>query len=216
MKLPEGWLEEHHLFRQRASYFFQPQMIGRMDRIVFPTYPLYLRDIVENGRISSTIHGPVTFFSRPVAHYLFQEYPLHLVFRTDSVFSRNEQPFNAGAACIFDKSIDIDPSDIVGFRTYGIANKMRMASILRELLDRPLAKVAVSKTDSPGVFGLDRGIDRDIRPGQKVMDKRSGMAGSVQVVEPGDTGLVTVALENGATNSLLKHEFDMAMVVLDA
>ena len=127
LKCRNEWFYEDDLFETRADYFFASDMMNDMEEMVFPTSVLFLRDILENRKISPYLHDPIVFVSKAIAFYLLKEYQLHLIVKAGSLNSTSATC--VGGLMIFEESVEITPDYIVGIKI----NEMNRESILRDI-----------------------------------------------------------------------------------
>jgi hypothetical protein len=209
----EEWLENDLMFEHRVRYFFAPFMSAKKDQMVFATTLLFLRDILENRAINGFTHNPVVFVTRPLAHYLLREYPVHVLFDMDKIYAANRdcQYLDVGGLVIFDgENIDLpDGSMLDVFTKDSKKGESPTSSIdLNHITEETgfARKVAVSLRE-PGVFTNDE-HKRSIRPQQIVWDKSDRLEGTVVKVEPGEMGTIEVLLDNGTKKIISQSDFD--------
>lgn len=208
----DRWLNQVNLLEQRVQYFFVPYMVRYRDQMVFPTHLLFLRDILENQRIDPYLHSPIVFVTRPIAHYLLREYPIHIYLNMNVLRSANKHVTftDIGGLDIVQDQIVIPENAILDIRTDE---------------DETISKEAVSKVCSetgckigvsligPGVFTLDDDI-REIFPNEHVWDKADRQEGVVTKVEPGETGIIEVSYADGSSKFIPQVDFDKNFVVI--
>lgn len=193
LKVFDDWFDEPHLFNDRIAYFFDPQLILSKSILVFVTNTIFLRDISENHIISGSLHDPIVFMSRPLAHYLFQEYDVHIHVHESSLRSANPGRFVeiGGLSIADDCDIQLPPDAI---------DRIVRINIPRH------EKTAVSQI-SEGVFGID-GDDRMIGPGDEMFNKSTGTICTVNESMAGENGPVTVECD-GEQTTIPKTEVDL-------
>ncbi len=196
--------------RERAAYFFSPYLTSQKDVMVFVTYPLFVRDILENNEFNSYLHSPVVFMTRPLAHYLFREYTIHLHIDKDKLLSLNSgvEFVLAGGLLMSNENVAIDKSCIAGMITS--ENRNRTVDMSESTLDE--VKLAASLV-APGVFQIDE-HERALLPDMDVWDKDNRTKGVISNIEPGETGNVEVNYEDGHNTIISKQFFDQRFVVV--
>ncbi|MFA6088592.1 MAG: hypothetical protein WC755_01895 [Candidatus Woesearchaeota archaeon] len=208
LKYNSTWINEENLFPVRSNYFFDPQMIGEGAEWVFPTNLLFLRDILENGHISSIVHNPIVFVSKPIAYFLFREWPIHIIVRS-SVF-RSGNCIKVGGIRIFVDNIKLEPRSIVGFKVHEEKDEIKreIKRLIAEIITPycGINKAAVSLIDN-GVFKLDTGIEPELRADDRVQHKYSKKYGKVYSIDPGDNGYIIILYDNGEKQTVNKTEF---------
>lgn len=215
LKSSGTWVDNAELLEHRISYFFAPYMCRDKSVMIFPTYPLFLRDILENCEINAYLHDPVTLVTRPLAHYLCQEYPVHICFNTSSL-----KGYNAGSwtdlsgFLVADKDVRFQPEAIEKIQ----CKETKYAAMVEQILgdigknrESPLSKVAISQI-APGVFTSDR-HERIIEPDSFVWDKKLRVQGIVSQVDTGETGLISVVYDDGNTVTIPQVDFDHRYVI---
>lgn len=217
LKSTTAWLDNYSLLQQRIGYFFAPFMSHKKNLVVLPTYPLFLRDILENCCISAYLHDPVAFVSRPLAHYLFREYPVHLYFDSSQLKGCNSIKWiDKGGLLITDDDVHFEAECLVQVVTKNEQVNDLVDEIMTDVRNNvtmPLAKVAVSQV-SRGVFTIDQ-HERVIYPESVVWDKVLREYGFVREVEPGEMGFVQIEYENNPEVTIPKQEFDTRFVLGD-
>ena len=207
LKYRGTWLDEENLFSVRANHIFANEMQSNGKEVVFVTCLLYLRDILENRRISSYLNEPIVFTSKAVAFYLLREYPLHLIIDLTKINSADF--IRVGALYIYEDRVDLPQDALLGIKINDEANKPRIEQEIERInvsCRTTLRKAAVSQRDF-GIWQIDRGIDLDISSGEAVQNKISKKFGIVYAVEPGDTGTISVLYDDGESENVNKSEF---------
>ncbi len=208
LKSLDDWLDNPDLLEHRISYFFAPHMSYKKDSMVFLTHLLFLRDILENSEINAYLHGPITFVARPLAHYLFREYPIHIHVKVSTLKGYNDVDWlDLDGLLISESDVLLERraiSQIIATQQQDQVQKM--LSEVNELPQESLTKAALSMV-SPGVFKSDR-HERDIAADDVVWDKGEREKALVKIVEPGETGLIWLEYNNGLTVSIPKISFD--------
>jgi len=208
LKSLNDWLDNPDLLEQRVSYFFAPYMSRQKDFMVFLTHLLFLRDILENSKINDYLHGPITFVTRPLAHYLFREYPIHIHVKVSTVKGYNDVDWvDLGGLLISDRDISLEHDAILRIIATQQQDQVhKMLLDINGLPQKSLNKSALTMV-SPGVFKNDF-QERNLMADDIVWDKNDKEQVLVKIVEPGDTGLIWLEYNNGATVSIPKISFD--------
>lgn len=217
LKYLNDWLENSGLLEQRVSYFFAPHMCNKRDQMVFLTHPLFLRDICENKEISEQLYGPITFITRPLAHYLFREYPIHMCFETSVLKGANSKLkwTEIGGFMIADGGdVEFDSDSLLRILVHDEEQIDTVQNIVMETMitAKPFSKEAVSLV-APGVFKIDD-AQKELYPDTKVWDKEKREEATISLVEPGEAGLVGVQYLNGEEIKFPKQNFDERFVVV--
>jgi hypothetical protein len=214
----ENWIENTKLIDHRVKYFFAPFMSAQKDEMVFVTSLLFLRDILENKTINAFIHNPVVFVTKPIAHYLLREYPVHILFDMNKLYSinRTAKPVHINGLVIFDEeNLNTDDAvlDIFTKNTTSGTSSVSAMDIEHIMRDTGfIRKVAVSLRE-PGVFRNDQD-KRTISPQAEVWDKIERVNGKVVKVEPGETGSIEVSLNNGIKKIVSQVDFDKEFTLI--
>ena len=197
-----NWIS--NLIKERTLHFFNPNMISNQDILVFVTYPLYIQDIIENKEFNSYLHSPVIFLTKPLAHYLFKEYTIHLHIDKDKLVSLNSTInfTNVGGLLISEDNVALNTECIVKVVTFANKNKFvdKKANILDEI------KLAASLV-APGIFQIDE-HERALLPNKKVRDKEKRADGVIVSIEPGETGCVQIKYNDESFITIGKQFFD--------
>ncbi len=215
--IDQSWLDHPTLLQHRVKYIFAEHMISKKDVMVFLTMPLFLRDILENEEINSFLHSPVVFVSRPLAHYLFKDYPINIYVDMDKMKSGNTDAdiLEIGGLTI------IEGSNVV-VKKAAVANvvtkKTRDGDLIPQSFVNSLRmetgqyrKVAAAEIE-PGIFEISE-HERILMPEQEVWDKVQRLNGRIIKVEPGETGNIEVSYVDGDNLLVPKGEFDNRYVV---
>jgi hypothetical protein len=208
LKFFDDW-EVDDLIDTRVDYFFSPHMTSHLERTVFLTYPLFLRDMLENNEINSSLHDPIVFVSQPLAHYLFRNMPVHLHVDTGILKAQNHKVklFTLGGLIISENNnISISNEsvrDIVAIDSDSQGG-IRNVEVDCGWSNRKLA--AVQK--EPGVFHIGE-HEKDLLADQKVYNKHRRNYGKINMVEQGETGSVHIEDDNGELVILPKNDFDL-------
>lgn len=212
----DQWLDHTSLLSHRIAYFFAPEMTAKQDIMVFVTRLLYLRDILENRDIDSYLHNPVIFVTRPLAHYLLREYPIHIYVDMSNLQAENSDAdfVQIGGLMITDSDIRLSPSSILNIISKETRSGRKVAQDLVDDIQHQTGtrKVAVSEI-KPGVFKSDE-HKMDLMPDDEVWDKRDRLPARISKVEQGEMGIVEVVYGSGVTASIPKSEFNTRYVVV--
>jgi len=209
------WITNEELFRQRMDYLFDLAMTNNKDILVFVTHKLYLRDILENREINAYLHSPVVFVTKPIAHFLLREYPIHIHVIRERILAKNDADlFTIGGMLLSDgEDVSIDEC-ILEVKTVSNAD-LEFPVKQEEAEDIGLmtgVKAAASQI-APGVFQIDE-HERVLRPDQEIWDKELREDGVILAVEPGETGKITIRYTDGHDTSIGKMFFDHRFVVV--
>ncbi len=219
MKCFDEWEENTDLLNLRVSYLFSGHMIKHRESLVFVTHMLFLRDILDNKEINGYLHDPIIFMSRPLAYYLFREYPIHLHVNT-SVLKADNKKVNFTDIGGF---VIVDNQDIVLNRNaidniVSVNNKKNECVIDQGILQSIKQnselhkKVAVSLVGD-GVFKIDE-HERTLKPDMEVWHKENRATGNIFLVESGESGLVGIRYNDGAEELIPKESFDNEFIVV--
>jgi len=211
LKSIDDWMDNPRLYGARARYFFSPQFCSRKSQMVFVTHPLYLRDILENHEIDAFLHDPITFVTRPIAHYLMREYPIHVFvdYERLKADNRNVKFVDVGGLLISQgKSLILSEEAILDIKSLPSTN-VQFPNQYQAVRQRK----AASKSISRGVFKIDE-HNRILMPKMQVYDKEKRSNGEIYLVEPGDTGIVGVVYEDGSQITVSKLFFDTRYAVV--
>lgn len=204
------WLDSPQLMTHRISYFFSPFMSKNLDTLVFVTHLIFLRDILENNRINCFLHSPVVLMSRPIAHFLFREYPVHVFLDGHKVLEKNHRRISQIGGLFISEDADVDISDCI----QDVQNKGKepIDNLLESVKsDVGYRKVAASLA-SPGVFKIDE-HKRQIHPGAVIWDKFERKSAALIEIEPGETGNMHIQYQDGTISLISKQEFDIRYFV---
>lgn len=214
LKCFDNWLDNQNLLNYRIKYFFSPHMCNNKSVMTFLTHPVNMRDIFENSVISHYLHGPITFITPPLAHYLFQEYPIHIYVSSDILKEQNKNVAwtDQGGLLIADKDVFIDSKSILKIKTKSQYFSDIVYSIIKDI-DTPITKAAVSLV-STGVFTFDDAT-KLLFPDTPVWDKINRKSASIIKVEQGEEGTVLIRYNDGSEISIPKMNFDQQFVKLN-
>lgn len=185
------WLESPHLLSQRLDYFFAPFMISKNKVLAFLTHKLFLRDVLENNKINCFLHQPVVLMNKPIAHYIFREYPIVILLDGDKVLDKNS--FTKVGGLFISEEHDVNIEDCI-----------------IEVIDRNshnLNKKVAATEIQDDVFKIDS-HNMDLTPGDLIWNKQDRSEYSISEVEPGDSGYVY--LQKGKIiKTVPKKDFDV-------
>lgn len=226
------WLEQEELLSVRAHYMFVPYMTDNKDVRVFVTHLLFLRDILENQEISSTLHSPISFVTDSLANFLFRDSFVHI--HVNDNFLRAANPsadfLDVGGFLICQKGdILLKPGTITDVRYYGPEEKkIEVENIVNEIQGElahvPCVQgvrtsswgrcpVVASHEIAPEVFEIGEHIPQ-LLPDTEVWDKVARIRAQVIEVDPSENGLVYIRYPDGGEKSIPKQEFDVGFVVV--
>lgn len=204
------WLDSPQLMSHRISYFFAPFMSRKLDTLVFVTHLIFLRDILENSRINCFLHSPAVLMSRPIAHFLFREYPVHIFLDGHKVLEKNRNISQVGGLFISEDA-DIDVTDCI----QDVQNKGKepIDNLLESVKDTAGYRKVAASLVSPGVFKIDE-HERQIHPGSIVWDKFDRKSAVLIEIEPGETGNMHIQYQDDTISVIPKQEFDIKYSVV--
>jgi hypothetical protein len=215
----EGWIDNQELFSHRVKYFFTPFMAVQKNDMVFATTLLFFRDILENRCINGFTHNPVVFITRPLAHYLLREYPIHILFDMNRIFAANRDCdyLDVGGLVVFDqKNIVLPEGSLLNVFTKDSKDGSSPTS-QRDLehitQDTGFTRKVAVSLRGPGVFTNDEHT-RAVRPQAAVWDKADRKEGTVIKVEPGEMGTVEILLEDGSKKLISQVDFDREFILV--
>ena len=213
----DRWLEDREVLPFRCRYFFEPHMAENQSQMVFVTYPIFLRDILESQKIKNRLHGPVVFMTPELAGFIFKEYSVQVYVDPQQLkkANRKQQWLSVGGLLIApegDISIDgavvrlgIGPHEDQKFRWELFR---RVKDIQRDAV--MLTKTAQAKPvpGQPEVWEPSE-HERDLPAGTRLLDKEKRTYAVVKWCEPGKEGYVEVEYAGGKTVKLRQDEFDI-------
>ena len=213
----DQWLTEEELFSHRMNYLFAPAMTRDKTVMVFVTHRLYLRDILENREINSYIHSPPVFVTKPIAHYLLREYPIHIHVNRERILAENDiNLFTIGGLLIAEEEdVRISPESIIEVKT--VHNKNLQMSVEQEEAEEVQLMTGLKAASSPigkGVFKIDE-HERALAPDTRIWDKELRANAIILSVHPGETGTVEIKYDDGHEVSISKQTFDQRFVVTE-
>lgn len=188
------WLHDINLLELRLSYFFSPSFCCKKNVVVFPTHQLFVREITENLCINSSIHNPVVFVTKPVAHFLLREYPIKINIDFQQLQADNKKiKFLSVGSLVISSNVDV------------ILSKSSIINIDRAF------KLASSEI-KPGVFKIDDD-QKDIQLNDIVVNKFNKKQGKITDVDFGEQGFVSISHDDGSSINLSKIDFDKQYIL---
>lgn len=194
------WADQSDLRRHRARYFFSPAMTAHKDEMVFVSYPLFAQDILENESINVYLHDPIVFVTKPIAHYLLHDYPVHLVVKWDTVVADNHD----------NRFLDVGGMYLACGKNVVLRNSAIISMHENSLDRRKTASSLVGKD----VYRIDE-HHRDLRPATEVYDKEKRVWGEIEEVGIGEKGIIRVTYRDGSTADLSQDEFDLRYLITE-
>lgn len=217
LKVGTDWLVREDLLAVRAHYLFAPFMVPDKQSLVFVTHLLYLRDILENGEISSSLHDPIVFMTGNLAKFLFRDSPVHIHISTDLLRSVNPKAkfLDVGGLLIcYEGNIELGKS-VLDVEYHGSEmNKERTSVLVNDIQQRQgisFSKAAAQEI-APDVFKIEEHFP-EIVPNTEVWDKLNRSKAKVTAIEPSENGIVGIVYDNGDETTVPKQEFDQQFVV---
>lgn len=217
LKSFSDWMEKPELYKHRIRYFFAPKFTENKSHVVFVTHLLFLRDMLENREINALLHDPVVFVTRPIAHYLLREYPIHITLDYERLKADNKdtKSIEVGGMLIYqDVNVKLSPESVLDVRSQ--QNDRFQYPVDQSDVDRVRYQTgikAAARAISRGVFKIDE-HNRALLPDMKVYDKEKRAEGHIFLVEPGDTGLVGITYLDGTQVTVSKLFFDTRYAVV--
>ena len=218
IKSIDDWLGKDDLLSTRIEYFFAPEMTNTKDIMVFLTYPLFARDILENREIHSNLFNPITFVTLPLANFLFSDYPVHIYVDIEHIKreNKNKRFFDIGGLIISSNNVLLPKGCIEKIKVIHDdpeTAKSMYSTILSIQKDADVLVRHASKKIAPGVFQIEE-TDRELYPDMKVLDKNDKRTGTIGYVDKGDAGDVVIEYEEGIQKKIPKSLFDHNFVVM--
>lgn len=202
LKLYENWVFNEDLISLRMGYFFDPCMTTHKEHMVFPTYPLFIRDILENNSINCNTYKPIGFITRPLAHYLFSDIPIHVIVDSNVLKAHNKKYVDIGGLLIFNDNVRLPKEAIID-----IVEKKKT-----EISTKDMLKSASTEIDW-GVFKIDED-ERKIFIDHVVLHKPTRKMARITKFEPGETGNIEATFDDGSVISVEKSNFDLHFVLV--
>jgi hypothetical protein len=197
----ETWSDSTELLQQRVSYFFSDAFTKNKNYVVFLTFPLFVRDILENREINSYIHDPVVFMTISLSHFLFKEYPVHMYIDANALRAEN-----GGIKLMEIGGLFISDGENVS------VNSCISKIISTDAESAPQLKAAATNLGE-GIFKIDE-HERKIMPDTEVWDKYKRVVARIFTVEPGETGEVGIRYDDGNETMISKLYFDNHFVCI--
>lgn len=188
-----NWLQPE-LLSHRLSYIFEPKFTNDYSKLVFVTKLLFLRDILENKQIHSSIHKPFTLLTLPFSYFLFQHYSIHIVIDHDIFKAINDKAVfrYIGSVIPIETKfcLKLSTESIVDINYYGPSD---MQNVFDNVISQTLVKSASRKEISP--FGREETLylsedHKNILPGNKVKHKQTNESCIVKLIELGPPGKI--------------------------
>jgi len=218
LKCDDDWVNDEKLMGIRAFYLFSPQMISNKDELVFVTHLLYLRDILENQEINAVLHAPITFITKPLAHFLFRDCPIHIRINNDMLRAQNKKAdiIDIGG-CTISENDNINLEDVICGITY-VGEKKEDAEKTQMVIDDIQNKSGFTFTKAAAqeiqedIFMIEEHHSA-ITPASIVWDKLVRVKAEVIEIEPSENGLIKLRYVNGNEKNIPKQEFDQRFSV---
>lgn len=196
--LSDSWLDNPQLLDKRIDYFFSPIMTKNTNKLVFVTHLIFVRDILENNSINSVLHSPVVFMTIPIAHFLFREYPVHLILDGEQLNNQNQLEQIGG---LFISDGDINVKDcLLDIQKKNVKSQEQF-----------LLKAATTMV-SPGVFKVDE-QHKNVAPNYFVYNKNKKKTGKVLKVDSGSLGNIYIQVEDNI-EFVSKQDFDLNYIII--
>ena len=220
LKSFDDWLEKDNLLKTRMSYFFVSEMTSEKGTMVFLTHPLFVRDILENREIHTTLFNPISFVTTPIADFLFHDYPVHIYVNMDSVKRENRDKLfvDVGGLIICEKNVNLPQGCVEKIKVVHEdpeTAKSMYQTILNIQGDTDTLTRYAAKMIATGVFQLEE-TERNLHPDMKVWDKRERKPGTIEYVDKGERGDVVIEYEEGVQRKIPKSLFDNKFIVTSA
>lgn len=215
-----NWLNEEDLMPIRAFHLFSPHLISDKQNLVFVTHLLFLRDILENNEINIQLHGPISFMTRPLAHFLFRHCPVHICLNSDLLRAANRKAefVHVGGFLIAPKdSISLQGKGIIeDVHYHGPKNRVDQFLNIREdviSLRKSAAHVEFDDVGEETLYSSEH--YRGIFPDDRVWDKEKRLEAVIREIEPSPSGDIHVEYkESGDIRKLSKGNFDVSFIIL--
>jgi len=208
--LKPRWVHQEKYLDLRLAYLFNETMVGNKDIVIFPSRPIFLREILENREINSYIYDPIVFVTQPIFHWLFKDYSVGIYLDYSKIKAANSgiKMMDIGGLTLIDKDdIAITEESIVKV----VSKDMNVKTIVDDF-SSSLQKVAHTEI-SRDMFKIDED-ERDIFPGDQAWNKESKEFGFVFQVDPGEKGNIYMKIKDGAEQLVPKEEFDSKFVLV--
>lgn len=219
LKVGTDWLVRDDLLTVRAHYLFAPYLAEDKETLVFVTHLLYLRDILENGVISSNLNDPIVFVTSSLATFLFRDSSVHIHVNTDLLRASNFKAefLDVGGLLICYKGdIELKHEAITDVRYYGSdMNKERTSGLVNDIQQRrglSFSKAAAQEI-APDVFKIEEHFP-ELVPDMEVWDKVTRSKAQITAIEASENGIIWLMYSNGNELSIPKQEFDQNFIVV--
>jgi len=214
LKMYSRWLDDEHLIESRMRYFFDLKMTERRNQVVFLTFPLYLRDILENEKIDSFLHCPIVFVAPRIAYWIFKEYPVHIYLNESALKAENGQTkflSVGGLNLVENADVKITKSMIDKIRT--IESHDLIADIVKDYDQKESMKKAAEIEILRDIFKITN-LEKDLQPNLRIWNKSERIYGTIESVQPGEVGEVEITYDNGSGCKIGKNEFELQHTVV--
>ncbi len=219
LKIGTDWLSRDDLLAVRAHYLFAPYLADNKETLVFVTHLLYLRDILENGVISSNLNDPIVFMAAPLAMFLFRDSPVHIFVNSDLLRAANFKAefLDVGGLLICHKGdVHLERGVISDVRYHGSEmNHERTSGLINDIQQQQgisFSKAAAQEI-APDVFKIDEHFP-ELVPDTEVWDKVTRSKAQVTAIEASENGIIWLLYSDGNETTVPKQEFDLNFVVL--
>jgi len=219
LKVGNEWLDRKDLLPVRAHYLFAPYLTNQKETLVFVTHLLFLRDILENREINSSLNDPITFVTPPLADFLFRDSPIHIHVNVDLLRAANPKSkfLDVGGLLIcHEGNIELKDKIITDVRYYGSEmNQERISTLINDIETRQNVSFskAAAKEIAPEVFQIEEHFP-ELTPDTEVWDKMTRSKAQVTAIEASENGIVWLLYSDGNEVSVPKQEFDQQFVVV--
>ncbi len=211
-----GWLNEEELMPARAFHLFNPSLISNKQHLVFVTHLLFLRDILENNEINAQLHEPISFMTRPLAHFLFRHCPVHICLNSDLLHAANSKAeFVQVAGFVIAPKDNISIQGIQDIHYHGDRDKVDQFLDIKDeviALQKAAAQIEMDEFGEETLYSSEH--FRALRPQDRIWDKEKRLEAVIDEIEPSSNGDVRVEYENGDFRRLSKENFDASFIVL--
>lgn len=219
LKIGTDWLEREDLLAVRAHYLFAPYLTDNKETLVFVTHLLYLRDILENGQISSNLSDPIVFVTPLLATFLFRDSPVHIYVNADLLRAANTKAefLDIGGLLICHTgNIRLEHGAILDVRYCGSEmNRERTSGLVNDIQQQrgiSFSKAAALEI-APDVFKIEEHYP-ELLPDTEVWDKQTRSKAHVTAIESSENGIIWLLYADGNEISVPKQEFDQQFVVV--
>ncbi len=219
LRCNDDWLDNPELLSLRTSHLFADHMANKKEVLVFVTHLLFLRDILENNEINSTLHAPVTFMALPLARFLFRDCPVHVHFNSDLLIAENRKLLHIGGFLVApeNQNVMINSDMVVDIKYTGDEQKFNyVKSVIKDIqnktgcFSKAAARYEVNSFGEEELFVAEH--VPSIPPDSTVWDKILRTMAVVSEVEPSENGLVKLEYDDGNEVHITKDDFDRRYV----